>query len=105
MQELIFSSLGGSVVMTVYTIFAAGGRELAKFTSLEEAAIEMLTQDGHRFEIRQVRDRFRLFVSHRPGGPGRLIEWKAYAAATKEGVYCRVVANGGVKGTYAGEGL
>ena len=36
--------------MTVYTIFAAGGRELAKFTSLEEAAIEMLTQDGHRFE-------------------------------------------------------
>jgi hypothetical protein len=91
--------------MTVYTIFAAGGRELAKFTSLEEAAIEMLTQDGHRFEIRQVKDRYRLFVSHRSAGPGHLVEWEPYAAATKEGVYRRVVANRGVKGTYAGEGL
>jgi hypothetical protein len=89
----------------VYTIFAAGGRELAKFTSLEEAAIEMLTQHGHRFEIRQVKDLYRLFVSPRSGRPGRLIDWEPYAAATKEGVYRRVVANRGVKGTYAGEGL
>ena len=72
--------------MTVYTIFAAGGRELAKFTSLEEAAIEMLTQNGHRFEIRQIKDQYRLFVSHRPAGLGRLVEWHPYAAATKEGV-------------------
>ena len=91
--------------MTVYTIFAANGRELAKFGSLEEAAIEMLTQDGHRFEIRQVKDRYRLFVSYRSTGPGRLIEWEAYAAATREGVYRRVIANRGVKGTYAGEGV
>ena len=88
--------------MTVYTIFAEGGRELAKVASLEEAAIEMLTHNGHRFEIRQVKDTFRLFVSQ---GAGRLIEWAAYAASTKEGVYRRVIANGGVKGTYAGKGV
>jgi hypothetical protein len=92
-------------IMTVYTIFAASGRELGKFASLEAAAIEMLTQDGHRFQIRQVKDRYRLFVSHRSAGLGRLIEWAPYAADTKEGVYRRVVANRGVKGTYAGEGL
>jgi hypothetical protein len=95
--------------MTVYTIFAEGGRELAKVASLEEAATEMLTYDGHRFEIRQIKDLFRLFVSHRSAnasqGGGRLIEWGAYAANTMEGVYRRVIANGGVKGTYAGEGL
>ena len=91
--------------MTVYTIFTESGRELGKFATLEEAAIEMLTQDGHRFQIRQVRDRYRLFVSCRSGGVGRLIEWEPYAAATNEGVYRRVVANRGVKGTYAGEGL
>ena len=61
LQELNSRRLGG--IMTVYTIFAAGGRELGKFTSLEEAAIAMLTQDGHRFQIRQVKDRYRLFVS------------------------------------------
>ena len=91
--------------MTVYTIFAANGRELAKFGSLEEAAIEMLTQNGHRFEIRQVKDLYRLFVSHGSAGTGRLIEWGPYAANTKEGVYRRVVANRGVNGTYAGEGV
>jgi hypothetical protein len=91
--------------MTVYTIFTESGRELGKFATLEEAAIEMLTQEGHRFEIRQLKDRYRLFVSHRAAAHGRLIEWEPYAAATKEGVYRRVVANRGVKGTYAGEGL
>jgi hypothetical protein len=65
----------------------------------------MLTQDGHRFQIRQVKDRYRLFVSHRPAGLGRFVEWEPYAADSKEGVYRRVVANRGVKGTYAGEGL
>jgi hypothetical protein len=89
--------------MTVYTIFAEGGRELAKVASLEEAAIQMLTYDGHRFEIRQVKDLYRLFVSHRSAG--RLIEWAPYAARTKEGVYRHIIVNGGVKGTHAGEGL
>jgi hypothetical protein len=95
--------------MTVYTIFAEGGRELAKVASLEEAAIQMLTYDGHRFEIRQVKDLYRLFVSHQSAnayqGAGRLIEWAPYAARTKEGVYRHIIANGGVKGTNAGEGL
>jgi hypothetical protein len=95
--------------MPVYTIFTEGGHELAKFASLEEAAIEMLTYDGHRFEIRQVQELYRLFVSHRSAsahrGAGRLIEWAPYAARTKEGVYRHIIANGGVKGTNAGEGL
>ena len=95
--------------MTVYTIFAEGGSELAKFATLEEAATEMLTHGGHQFEIRHVDDLYRLFVSHRSAkasqGAVRLMEWGAYAANTKEGVYRRVIANGGVKGTYAGEGV
>jgi hypothetical protein len=47
--------------MTVYTIFAADGRELSKLSSVEEAAIEMLTQYGHHFEIRRVKDGYRSF--------------------------------------------
>jgi hypothetical protein len=93
--------------MTSYAIFAEGGHELARVASLEEAAIEMLTYDGHRFEIRQVRGDYRLYVSRRSmgahGSAGKLLEWPNYSAKTKDGVYRRVVYNGGVDGTYAEE--
>jgi hypothetical protein len=44
-------------------------------------------------------------ISNASRGAGRLIERAPYAAKTKEGVYRHIIGNGGVKGTYAGEGL
>lgn len=92
--------------MKQFHTFHADGSPISNgAVDLNSAAYDLLTYDGHNFEIRKEDGEFKLFVSRHSSnstlGGRDLVEWTKYSAKSEAEVLVNVVKMGGVNNYYA----